>query len=146
MDVAPSRERHGLLCCPSCFLSKSHIMWVLTWRPRQYWMVCLPSEVRLGSWHHPQKWCNSIYEETLLTRGFSLSEDWKIKNNVPQTRNKRKKRFYLETSEDKGAAINLNLSVVCLGGRNQSALWLSCVSVQSLEQCQKDSDYSRSSP
>lgn len=117
------RERHGLLCCPSCFLTKSHIMPVLTWSPRQHWKVHLPSEVMLWSWHHPQKCCNSIYEETLLSREFSCSEDWKIRNDViPQTRNEYNKIFYLETSEDKGAAIDLNLSMVCLGGRNHSAL------------------------
>lgn len=98
-------------------------MSVLTWSPRQHWKVHLPFQVILWSWQNPQKWCNSIYEETLLTRKFSCTEDWKIKNDVvPQTRNEWKKIFYLEKSEDKGLAINLDLSTVCLRGRNHRAL------------------------
>lgn len=64
-----------------------------------------------------------LSKEEILTRGFSCSEDWKIKNDVPQTRNECKKIFYLETSEDKGVAINLNLSMVGLGGRNHRAFF-----------------------
>lgn len=134
MDIAASRERHRLMCCPSCFLSKSHIMSELAWSLRQHWTVHLLSEVILRSWHHPQKWCNSIYEKTLLTRGFSCSEDWKIINDVvPQARNEWKKIFNWESSENKGVAVNLNVSA----SQWITEHWLlnSSVSMQSLEQC-----------